>query len=80
MNVNEDLFNTAKDLFKDLSPITAALQNPGTIKTQDQVEGLFRQVDQAMKREAEKLRLFNDRCSLFKTNLKNAYINGDLSV
>ena len=38
----EELFNKAKKLFNFSCPVTAILQNPGTVTTQDQVEGLLR--------------------------------------
>jgi len=73
----ELLFNEAVRLFGN-GHISSALQNPGCIRSQDDVEDIFLKVYDAIKEKDLAALRYNDECRKFMSDLREAYIKGDM--
>jgi hypothetical protein len=66
----EALFLQAKELFGSDSMITARLQNPGTIKCEDDIEGMLIETHNALHKKHEEFNHYITSISGFRAALR----------
>jgi hypothetical protein len=70
------LFYKAVKLFGVHSSIAAAVQNPGTLKKQDDVEDVFREVNKLVIEKQKEYVAFIEEVKEWRESLKQAFIEG----
>ena len=75
----EYLFEEAAFLFGSGVPMTNSVQNPGSLKTQEDVEKTIRETHKHIQRKRDELAMSEIKIMAWLENLKESFISGELN-